>query len=268
VLISVITTVRNEERNISDFLDSMVVQEQPIEVIIVDAHSHDRTVQIAQNYASRFPFVRVVVQGGTRATGRDYGVKIAKGDIVAFIDGDAIVNPFWASRIRKAMSIANVVAGKTIQIGYEPFEDLERVELIYRGYDITYPSTNLTYRKEAFLSAGGFDEWFITAEDIDLNLRAVRAGNTIHYEKDAIVYHRTRGTIYDFFRQAFWNGAGRKQLTMKHGALWRSYRPFEMFKRQVTLWSLLRLSVALTGYLAYKMFGKRLSATHSPIKSL
>jgi len=195
-------------------------------------------------------------------------VSIAKGDIVAFIDGDAIVNPFWASRIRKAMSLANVVAGKTIQIGYEPFEDLERVELIYRGYDITYPSTNLVYRKQSFASAGGFDEWFITAEDIDLNLRAVRGGNTIHYEGDAIVYHRTRGTIYDFFRQAFWNGAGRKQLTMKHGALWRSYRPFEMFKRQVTLWSLLRLSVALTGYLAYKLFGKHLPDSSLSSKSL
>ncbi len=264
--ISVVTTVRNEQRNIADFLDSMVVQEQPIEIIIVDAHSEDDTVRIAESYASRFPFVNVVVHGGTRAAGRNHGVHIAKGDVVAFIDGDAIVNPFWAQRIRKAMSRSVIVAGRTIQIGYEPFEDLARVELIYRGYDITYPSTNLAYKKEAFLSTGGFDEWFITAEDIDLNLRAVRAGNSIHYESEAIVYHRTRGTIYDFFRQAFWNGAGRKQLTMKHGALWGSYRPMEMFHRQATLWSLLRLAVALQGYLGFKLFGRHLQ--QAPSKSL
>ncbi len=263
VLISVITTVRNEERNMSSFLDSLVVQQQPIEVIIVDAHSHDRTVQIARDYAARYPFIRLVVHGGTRAAGRDYGVQLAKGKVVAFIDGDTIVNPFWAERMRKAIVDSAVVAGKTINIGYGPFEDLDRVELIYMGYDITYPSTNLAYRKEAFLTTGGFDEWFITAEDIDLNLRAVTAGFAIKYEEGAIVYHRTRGSIFDFLRQAFWNGAGRKQLTLKHGRLWLNYRPMMMFKRKVTVWSLLRLAAALSGYVGYKLFGEKLHASKS-----
>ncbi len=256
VLISVITTVRNEERNLSSLLDSLVVQEPPIEVILVDAHSKDRTVEIGKSYSSKYPFIKIVVYGGTRASGRNYGVKLAKGEIVAFIDGDAIVNPFWTERIRRAMSKSTVVAGRTINIGYRPFEDLERVELIYKGYDITYPSTNLAYRKDVFQSIGGFDEWFITAEDIDLNLRAVQAGNSIHYEQEAIVYHRTRGSIYDFVRQAFWNGAGRKQLTLKHGGLWSNYRPIEMVRREVTFWSLIRLTGAISGYMGYKMFGK------------
>ena len=256
MLISIITTVRNEERNIGSFLDSVVVQEQPLEVVIIDAHSRDGTVEIVQDYASRYPFIRVVIHGGTRGAGRNFGAQIAKGEIVAFIDGDAIVNPFWAARLRKGFSNSGVVAGKTVNIGFKAFEELERVKLIYRGYDITFPSTNLAYRKEAFHAAGGFDEWFITAEDIDLNLRAVRAGNSIQYEPDAIVYHRTRGSVYDFVRQAFWNGAGRKQLTMKHGTLWSNYRPVEMFKRRVTFWSLLRLAGALSGYVAYKFFGR------------
>jgi len=263
VLISIVTTVRNEERNIRHFMESLLVQQQPIEVIIVDAHSEDGTVQIANEYASRYPFIRVVVHGGTRAAGRDYGVGQAKGPVVAFIDGDTIVNPFWAERIRRAIADSAVVAGRTINIGYGPFEDLERVELIYMGFDITYPSTNLAYRKDAFLKSGGFDEWFITAEDIDLNLRAVDAGFSIKYEKDAIVYHRTRGSIFDFLRQAFWNGAGRKQLTLKHGGLWMNYRPVAMFKRRVTVWSLLRLLSALSGYMGYKLFGKKLPANKS-----
>lgn len=258
MLISIITTVRNEERNIGFLLDSLVVQQQPIEVVIVDAHSRDRTVAVANDYAAKYPFVRVEVHGGTRAEGRNFGVRIAKGNVVAFIDGDAIVNPFWAERIRKAMAGASVVAGQTINIGYRPFEDLERVELIYHGYDITYPSTNLAYRKGVFTSIGGFDEWFITAEDIDLNLRAVSAGGRISYEPGAIVYHRTRSSIYDFVRQAFWNGAGRKQLTMKHGKLWSNYRPDAMFRHKVSLWAMFRLAAALSGYAAYKFFGERL----------
>ena len=263
VLISIITTVRNEERNIGSLLDSLVVQEPPIEVMIIDSHSEDRTVAIAKQYALKYPFIKVVTFGGTRAAGRNHGTSIAQGEVVAFIDGDAIVNPFWAQRIRKAINKANVVAGNTINIGYRPFEDLERVELIYRGYDITFPSTNLAYKKEAFVAIGGFDEWFITAEDIDLNLRAVRAGNIILYEPNAIVYHRTRGSVYDFLRQALWNGAGRKQLTLKHGGLWANYRPFEMFRRTMSFWSLIRLITALTGYIGYKLFGKRVSVSKS-----
>jgi len=68
--------------------------------------------------------------------------------------------------------------------------------------------------------------------------------------------HRTRGSHFAFLKQAFWNGAGRKQLTLKHGRLWSSYRPSELFRRQTNAYSLLRLSGALLGYLGYRMFGK------------
>jgi len=150
----------------------------------------------------------------------------------------------------------DIVAGRTIQIGYRPFEELERVELIVEGTDVTYPSSNLAYRKAVLDEIGGFDEWFVTAEDIDLNIRAVHAGHTIGFRADAIVYHRTRRSAYDFVRQAFWNGAGRKQLTMKHGSLWTRYRPVEMFRQSATFWSMVRLSAALMGYVGYKVFAR------------
>ena len=108
----------------------------------------------------------------------------------------------------------DVAAGRTIQIGYWAFEALDRVELDVQGVDVTHPSCNLAYRKEVFERAGGFDGWFVTAEDIDLNLRAVRGGAELAYREEAVVYHRARDTFTGFFRQAYWNGYGRKQLTM------------------------------------------------------
>ena len=254
--ISVVVTVRNEERNLPPLLDSLVIQEPPIEVVIVDAASEDRTREIAKAYGERFPFVRLYSRGGTRGTGRNYGVAKSEGAYVAFTDGDCIASPFWVQNLRAAAH-GEVVAGKTVQVGYRPFEDLERVELIYGGFDITFPSCNLAYPRERFLALGGFDEWFVTAEDIDLNLRAVDAGAAIRYREDAIVYHRTRGSWYDFTKQAFWNGAGRKQLTLKHGRLWSSYRPRELFRRQATPTSGLRLGAALLGYTGYVAFGRR-----------
>ncbi len=258
MLLSVVITVRNEGRNIGPLLESLVVQEQPFEVLVVDAFSMDHTRQIVRRFAKDYDFIHLVVRGGTRGRSRNYGVAGSKGQAVVFIDGDCIASPFWLKHLRtRLVAGATVVAGQSIHIGYRPFEELERVELYYRGSDVTFPSANLAYRREVFDAIGGFDERFATAEDIDLNLRAVDAGATIAYEPAAVVYHRTRGSYYDFFRQAFWNGVGRKQLTLKHGRLWSSYRPLEMVKRDHDLWSLARLSMALTGYLAYKFLGRR-----------
>lgn len=257
MLISVIVTARNEERNISHLLDSLVNQEQPLEIIIVDAKSTDSTQEKIREYMSTYNFIHLFVKPGTRGRSRNFGVEQSKGEAVAFIDADCIANPFWIGRIRAALGTGEVVAGKTINIGYQPFEDLERVELIYKGFDITFPSCNLAYKKELYDQIGGFDDWFLTAEDIDLNLRAVEAGAGISYEEEAVVYHKARPTFYKFYEQAFWNGAGRKQLTLKHGRLWRNYRPFEMFKREANIWSLTRLLLALLGYAGYKFFGRR-----------
>jgi glycosyltransferase involved in cell wall biosynthesis len=252
---SVVVTVRNEERNLSPLLESLVIQEPPLEVVIVDAHSTDRTREIATTFAERFPFIRIYEEGGTRAAGRNFGVAKSEGRFVAFIDGDCIASPFWLKELRRGVGRADVIAGKTVQIGYRPFEDLERVELFYHGYDITFPSCNLAYERGRFLSIGGFDPWFLTAEDIDLNLRAVDGGARILHAPEAIVYHRTRGSYFAFLKQAFWNGAGRKQLTLRHGRLWSSYRPSELFHRQANPVMLLRLSGALLGYVGYRMFG-------------
>jgi glycosyltransferase involved in cell wall biosynthesis len=259
VLLSIIVTVRNEERNIGSLLDSLVVQEPPFEIIVVDAFSTDRTRQIVRDYSSKYENIRLVIRGGTRAKSRNHGVRDSKGAAVVFVDGDCIANPFWLHHFRERLEMgSNVVAGKTIQIGYRPFEDLERVELYYHGMDVTHPSSNLAYLRLTFEELNGFDEHFVTAEDIDLNLRAVQSGHRIDFEPRAVIYHRTRGSFYDFYRQAFWNGVGRKQLTLKHGSLWSSYNPLEMARRGHDFLSLSRLVVALLGYVGYKIFGRRL----------
>lgn len=253
-------TVRNEARHIADLLDSLVVQEPPLEIIIVDAESTDDTAGIVRRHAERFPFIRLFVDGGKRGAGRNRGVREAQGDIVAFIDGDCIANPFWLRELRKSLAESDIAAGRTIQIGYYAFEALNRVELAHGGYDVTAPSCNLGYWKEVFEKIEGFDDHFYTAEDIDLNYRAVDAGASIAYNDDAIVYHRARDTISKFLKQAYWNGYGRKQLTLKHGSLWGSYSFREMLRQQASFWGLLRLGTASFGYVVAKLRERRPAA--------
>ena len=71
-------------------------------------------------------------------------------------------------------------------IGLKAWEDLDRVELYRKGVDISFPSANMAFRRYVLEKVGGFDPWFITAEDIDLNLRCVDAGFSITYNQNAV----------------------------------------------------------------------------------
>ena len=252
--ISVVLNLLNEKRHIRDLLDSLLVQEPPMEIIVVDAGSWDGTVDIVEAYARECADIHLFHHPGTRGESTNYGISMATGDAVATIGGDCIANPFWVHELRGSLQNYDIVAGKTINIGYHAFEDLDRVELYHRGVDISYPSASMAWKRTVMDDIGGFDPWFVTAEDIDVNLRAVEKGYRFGVNDNAIVYHRTKGSFKGFFKQAFWNGWGRKQLTMKHGNLWPSYKPTRLIETSNSIWAISRLIVAVLGYLMCKLF--------------
>ncbi len=250
-----VVTVRNEAANLPKLLDSLAVQSALREVIVVDAMSTDGSDAVARGYAGRLPMT-VIRQACGRGEGRNIGIAAATADLVAFTDGDCVAHPDWTTRLWHAWGgdPGVVVAGKTVLTGYGPFTRLHRVELPHRGQDTTWPSCNLAYPKALLERLGGFDAAFVTAEDIDLNYRAVSAGARIVHAPDAIVYAQARESLSGFMRQAYWNGYGRKQLTRKHGRLWKDYS----FRRLATLqggspWAMLRMGAGLVGYLDAKL---------------
>lgn len=254
-LISVVITVRNEERCIGQLLESLLVQEPPFEIVLVDSESRDRTLEIAESFARGHPEIRIFSQTGSRGIGRNRGVHEARGALVAFTDGDCFTDSRWLRVLRDGLATSPVAAGRTVVVGKPSYGALERVELFQSGYDVTYPTCNLAYRRELFERLGGFDPRFITAEDIDLNLRAVRSGAAIRFLPDAVVYHHKRTTFVRFLYQAFWNGYGRKQLTEKQGSLWGRYRMGRLLTGQRTPLALARLGAAFAGYATRMLTG-------------
>lgn len=255
-LISVVVTVKNEERGIGRLLESLLLQAPPFEVVVVDALSKDRTAEIARTYAARSAGrIQVCEKFGSRGIGRNEGVTRSHGEFVAFIDGDCWADSRWLDALRAGFARSDVVAGTTHAVGTPQYGQLDRVELFQRGNDVTAPSCNLGYRRSLFDALGGFDPRFITAEDIDLNLRAVERGATILPVPEAIVYHQMRATLARFLIQAFWNGYGRKQLTEKHGSLWGSYRVRRLLETQRSATAFVRLAAAMAGYMTRVVFG-------------
>ena len=83
--ISVIIPVKNEEDKIERCLEAVFDQiVQPFEVIVVDGHSTDKTVENARKFAVRILYENYGTAGGARQV----GVGNAEGDYVAFADAD------------------------------------------------------------------------------------------------------------------------------------------------------------------------------------
>ncbi len=95
--ISIIIPTYNEEEFLPNLLTSIQRQNfDDMEVIIADAHSTDRTVEIAESYGCK------VVPGGLPATGRNNGAKVAKGELLLFLDADSVLtNNYISSSIEE-----------------------------------------------------------------------------------------------------------------------------------------------------------------------
>ena len=217
--ISIVTTVKNEEKHIRNFIESIAVQERPFELIIVDSMSTDNTLNIINELMKKYDFIRLIRKESTRGEGRNIGASHAIYNYIAFIDGDAMADANWLKSIRRYLSY-DIIAGETVTSGKYK---LERVKIYKNGFEVTRPSANLVYRKDLFFKINGFDPRFITAEDIDLNIRAINAGASYIICGECIVYNLSRDNIIGFIKQAFWNGYGRLQLKRKYNNMRFSY---------------------------------------------
>lgn len=85
IRISVIIPTKNEEICLPQLLDSVLMQDLPMEVIVADASSTDRTREIAASRGCR------VILGGTLPFGRNAGAQASGASVLCFSDADMIL---------------------------------------------------------------------------------------------------------------------------------------------------------------------------------
>ena len=110
-LVSVILPVFNEEDNIGDCLRSIRGQDfdqRQVEVLLVDDHSTDRTLEIAAAFG-----VTVVPNGAKDCeVGKAIGIRHARGRYLLFIDADNRLDaPSWLTRAVRLLEGDNRIAG-------------------------------------------------------------------------------------------------------------------------------------------------------------
>lgn len=85
-MISIIIPTLNEEKSLPLLLASIKDQDfQDYEIIVADAGSKDKTVEIANRYNCK------VVKGGLLPAGRNRGAEVAMGDTLLFLDADSLL---------------------------------------------------------------------------------------------------------------------------------------------------------------------------------
>ena len=179
--ISVIVPAYNEENWISDTLEHIDRAKKylrdrggpPVEILVVDNASTDRTVELAQ--ASKARVVQETVHSVAKA--RNTGAKTAHGDILVFVDADVTVPETLLWRITQLLSDP-VCVGGAVDTDYQPARFSVRIYL--RAWRIVGKVLMMAQgavqflRRDAFFSLGGYDETLYMGEDVDFYWRLRR----------------------------------------------------------------------------------------------
>ena len=119
--LSIIIPVYNTEKYLAACLDSVVGQSwDNLEVLIVDDCTPDHAMEIAEDYAERYPFIRILHHPENRGLfcTRITGMEAMTGDYFAFLDSDDTVTlDYYRPMIKKAMATGvDMVAGDFIEV--------------------------------------------------------------------------------------------------------------------------------------------------------
>jgi len=236
--ISVIVPVYNEAKHIESVLDELMAQEYPserIEILVIDGRSTDKTRELVENYARKYPNIHLLDNPKRLASaGRNIGINAAKGNIILIVDGHCIIrNPQMVSNVNRAMQIPGVEGlGRPQPLLLENPSPVQRAiatareswlghhpdSLIYSNKPQFVPaqSVGVAYRREIFSKIGLFDETFDACEDCELNHRYDQAGLACYFSPDIGINYVPRDSLSKLAKQMIRYGRGRVRLVKKH----------------------------------------------------
>lgn len=206
-LITVVVPVFNGERYLAAAIESALAQTyEPVEVIVVDDGSTDRSAAIAAQYGVRV--LRQPNRGVSAAC--NAGLEAARGEMIAFLDADDLWPPdrleLQARHLlgRPDLGFVMAHAVQFLEPGVQrpdwlTHEWLARVRSMgathprSRREDVTAPVTpprTALARTAVFRQVGGFDEDIDMGEDLDWLMRATDAGFRHELLPDVVLHQR------------------------------------------------------------------------------
>ena len=207
--ISVVVCTYNGGRTIRDCLEGLRKIEYPnFEVLVVNDGSTDGCELIAKEYGFRV----ISIPNGGLSNARNVGMRAAKGEIVAYIDDDAIPDPQWLTYLAATfLSTDHVgVGGPNIPPADDgPIAECVAnspggpVHVLFTDTDAEHiPGCNMAFRKAALEAIDGCDATFrIAGDDVDLCWRLQQQGWTLGFSPAAMVWHHRRNSVKAYWKQ-------------------------------------------------------------------
>jgi glycosyltransferase involved in cell wall biosynthesis len=194
---SVILPVKNGEKHLAQALGTIERNcTQQDELIIIDDQSTDNSLDIIRGFFSAFPTTIMKAPGKGPAIARNYGLGVARGQYITFLDHDDL----WPDhRISSHLELMESSLGIDVVVGkIQHFTDLQSDSL--RSYvDNQQLIFNVhlgasTFRRSVFDRVGHLDEELLFSEDHDLFFRIREAGLSICPLHEVSLYYRIHET--------------------------------------------------------------------------
>jgi len=242
-LVTVIIPTFNRRQWISICLDSIKAQTYPhIETLVVDDGSTDGTVAWLKSHPDySFAHVHEQPKNGGASIARNDGIRLASGELIAFIDSDDALLP---NHIETAVNVFRehsntglfccdstmidsegevLFGGRTwhqiqselrklpVQTGFRSLSDIFEFSHCFPGF---------TLPKTVFEKVGYFDQSIFPMDDYDLSLRVAGAGLGVYYYNEPLALRREHTGQCSGVANSV--DTCRKQIRTLHAALQRN----------------------------------------------
>jgi glycosyltransferase involved in cell wall biosynthesis len=231
-IISIITPTYNRADELVHLYESLKKQTVDLklfEFIISDDGSTDITQSMVEEWQFNSPFKIKFISQKNQGPGaaRNHGLDIAEGELILFIDSDCEAHPDWIQTIYEEYLNDSFDACGGPDGSKDDFTILQKaIDFAMTSFITTggmrghsekmmakfFPRThNMGLKRSVYEKVGGFGD-LRHGQDIELSNRIRKSGARIKFLINAVVYHRRRTSIKQFFKQVFNWGVARINL--------------------------------------------------------
>lgn len=238
-MVSVICPIYNEEKYITQCIESILAQDYPqedLEVLFVDGMSTDRTRKIVEAYTQLHTFLKLIDNPQrTVPYAMNIGIEAAQGEIIIRLDAHAVYPTHYFSKLiaglhlhqadnvgaqcrtlpinqtTTAIAIAEAL-GSSFGVGNSMF----RIGIVEDTETDTVPFG--CFRREVFEKVGSYDTELIRNQDDELNARIINSGGKIVLLAGTTFDYYARDSFAKLFKMYYQYGLYKPLVNKKLGS--------------------------------------------------